>query len=89
MKITSEKLVTVRLELTEMEATALAQLCVQVGGVSCLRRDFYHEVWRRLRATLGDIPSSNGVFRFKPGVIECTGDEPATQSESKAGGSDG
>jgi hypothetical protein len=69
VKVSSEKVVTLTLTLNEMEATALAQLCVQVGGVSSLRRDFYHEVWRRIREAIGELPSTAGVFEYtKDGV---------------------
>ncbi len=86
MKIAHKKDVTVTLVLNEMEASALAQLCVQVGGPSSLRRDFYHDVWRGIREALGEIPGTSGIFKCTTRGIDVTGhEEPmAGQSESEA-----
>ena len=61
------KLVTVQLEMTGEEATWLAQLCVQVGGEPDARRSFYHDIWNAVRESVGDVPSSLGLFSWKNG----------------------
>lgn len=81
MKVEYEKTIIVKMELNEMEAVALAQLCVQVGGAPGLRRDFYHQVWQRIRGALGEVPNASGIFTFGPDAILVTG---AGQTGSKA-----
>jgi D-lyxose ketol-isomerase len=75
MKCTATKDVTVTLTLNEKEAEALAQICVRVGGKACLRRDFYHDVWREIRAALGDVPNSEDAFEKGGNILLCTGYE--------------
>jgi hypothetical protein len=75
VKVHCEKTVQLTLVLNEREALALAQLCVQVGGEPCWRRDFYHEIWRAVGDVVGDVPTAQGLFSFSKNAILCTGTE--------------